>query len=67
MEKCDVCSADTETSELTTVTPSKYLGASYPNTTAFCPLCFIKFLRKARKILEDQNAGKLDNLKKFTE
>jgi len=67
MEKCGVCKNLFEGKELTTVTPSQYLGKSFPDITKFCPLCFQKFLVKAQDIHKSQEDAKEDTLKEFTD
>lgn len=67
MEKCGICKNSFEERELTTVTPSQYLGKTYPDITKFCPLCFQKFLVKAQDIYRTQESTKEDALKEFTE
>lgn len=67
MEKCGICKNSFEQSELTTVTPSQYLGKAYPDITKFCPLCFQKFLVKAQDIYRTKETQKEDALKEFTE
>jgi len=67
MEKCGVCKGLFEAKELTTVTPSQYLGKSYPDITSFCPACFQKFLVKAQDIYKGQELDKENSLKDFTE
>jgi len=67
MENCGVCNNLFEAKELTTVTPSQYLGKSYPDITKFCPVCFQKFLVKAQEIYQGQELDKENTLKDFTE
>ena len=67
MEKCNICNNFFDKAELTTVTPSQYLGEAYPDITTFCPSCFQKFLIKAQKIYQDQEKNKLEALKTFSE
>jgi len=67
MEKCGVCKNMFEEKELTTVTPSQYLGKTYPDITKFCPICFQKFLVKAQDIYKNQESLKENALKDFTD
>jgi len=67
MEYCGICKNSFEGKELTTVTPSQYLGKAFPDITKFCPVCFQKFLVKAQEIYQGQEAVKEDALKVFTE
>ena len=67
MEKCGICANLFEETELTTVTPSQYLGKTFPDITKFCPVCFQKFLVKAQSIYQGQEASKEEALKDFTE
>ena len=60
---CGICENNFEESEMTTVTPSQYLGNDYPGTTSFCPICFRKFLIKAQGIYNSEEVIKKDNLK----
>jgi len=66
MANCGICEGDFAKEDLTTVTPSKYLGQDYPRTTAFCPKCFVNFARKAKDICSKFEGSKVDKLKKFT-
>jgi len=65
MIECNICEELFEELELTTVTPSQYLGQAYPHVTSFCPSCFRKFLIKAREIHDSAEKEKKDNLKQF--
>jgi len=65
MEKCNICEELFEEADLTTVTPSQYLGQTYPNITSFCPTCFQRFLVKAKEIYDNEEDGKKDNLRNF--
>jgi len=67
MEKCGICKKLFEKKDITTVTPSQYLGKTYPDITSFCPICFQKFLIKAQKIYQEQENIKENYLKDFTE
>jgi len=67
MEQCGVCKNLFEAKEITTVTPSQYLGKTYPDITKFCPGCFQKFLVKAQEIYQGKELEKSDALKDFTE
>jgi len=67
MEKCGVCKNMFESKDLTTVTPSQYLGKTFPDITKFCPLCFQKFLNKAQEIYKNQEDLKEDILKEFVD
>jgi len=67
MEKCGICNNTFDKSELTTVTPSQYLGEAYPDITSFCPICFQKFLVKAQAIYNNRENAKINTLKEFTE
>lgn len=67
MEKCGICTELFDEKELTTVTPSQYLGRSYPDMTKFCPLCFQKFLVKVQEIHRAKETQKEDALKEFTD
>ena len=67
MEECGVCKLLFGSEEMTTVTPSQYLGGAYPDITKFCPSCFQKFLVKAQEIYRDRESAKQDVLKDFTE
>ena len=62
---CGVCGINLPESEMTTVTPSQYLGQDYPNTTSFCPVCFRKFLTKAQDVYNNEEGIKEQNLKYF--
>jgi len=61
--QCGICGNIFEESEMTTVTPSQYLGKDYPNITSFCPVCFRKFLVKAQSIYNNAEQIKNENLK----
>lgn len=61
--QCNICLGFFDEKELTTVTPSQYLGQEYPDITSFCPDCFRKFLIKAQKIYTDAETVKSDKLK----
>ncbi len=63
--KCGICGDNFEESEMTTVTPSQYLGGEYPTATSFCPICFRRFLIKAQTIYETEENTKKQNLKDF--
>jgi len=67
MEQCGVCKNLFEEKELTTVTPSQYLGRTFPDITKFCPVCFQKFLVKAQEVYKGQESAKDDALKDFTD
>ena len=67
MIECGVCKNLFRPEEMTTVTPSQYLGSSYPDRTSFCPACFQKFLVKAQEIYREQEASKESALKDFTD
>lgn len=60
---CGICENSFDEKEMTTITPSKYLGGQYPAITSFCPECFRKFLIKAQEIYNNEENIKKNNLK----
>ena len=65
MAQCNICNITFSESELTTITPSQYLGQAYPDRTSFCPSCFQKFLTKAQNMHIQAESEKKDRLKDF--
>ena len=66
MVKCIICNNNFNESEMTTVSPSKYLGESYPETGSFCPECYHKFLLKTKEVYVESEQERTNNLREFT-
>jgi len=64
--KCVICGKEFDEKVITTISPSKYLGNTFPGTADFCPVCYRKFLIKAKEQTSASEEGKLSNLKNFT-
>ena len=65
MKKCDICNLNFEDNLLTTVSPAEYFGDSFPDSSSFCPECYVKFKEKAQSIVNDSEKQKKDTLKSF--